>query len=117
MSDWNGIKATVEENGNVCTVSMLELREAAGKEKLGVNVNAGIKKKLAGLGLGHIPADLPRYQHEQIRLYKKGTAVGELIDTVIMPGQQNDKKLAEQVNEEQADYLEIIEQIRNLVGE
>lgn len=117
MSGWQGIKDIVEENDNVFTISMLELREAAGKEKLGVNVTAGIKKKLAGMGLGHIPVDLPSYQHEQVRLYKKGTAVGELIDTVIMPGEQNDRRLIEQVNEEEIDYLSIIDQIRELVGD
>lgn len=117
MADWNDIKHQVEESGNVCTVTMLTLREAAGKDKLGVNVRAEISKTLAGMGLGHVPEELPSYQHEQVRLYKHGTAIGDLIDTVLITGEQNDKKLKEQINEDQTNYLEIIEQIRDLVAD
>lgn len=71
MSNWDSIKNQIEENGDISSFSMTELRDAAGKEKLGVNVRAKISKTLAGLGLGHIPKELPTYQHESVRLYKR----------------------------------------------
>ncbi len=35
---------------------------------------------------------LPSYQHEQVRIYKRGTPVGQLIETVLKPGETNDAK-------------------------
>jgi hypothetical protein len=117
MSDWDEIKRMVEDNGNVCTVTMQVLRDAAGKDKLGVNVCANISKTLVGMGLGHVPAELPFYQYEQVRLYKHGTTVGDLINTVLGTGEQNDKKLKGLINEEEKNCFDIIEQIRVLVAE
>jgi len=117
MASWNNIKEKVEANDNVLTVTMTELRDAAGKDKLGVHVRAEISKTLAGMGLGHIPQELPSYQHESARLYKRGTPVGELIEMVMSPGELNDRKLREQFAESAVDYASIIEQIRELVSE
>ena len=58
------IKDQVEKNGNIHTFTMDVLRDAHGASKLGVNVRAEISQNLAGIGLGHIPVDLPNYQHE-----------------------------------------------------
>ncbi|NEQ97653.1 MAG: hypothetical protein F6K30_13195 [Cyanothece sp. SIO2G6] len=115
--DWQQIKEAVESNGNVHTVSMHELRDAAKKDKLGVHIRAEISKTLAGMGLGHLPQDLPSYQHQQVRLYKRGTPVGDLIELVLAPGEQNDRRLKEQLDETTVDYAAIIEQIRELVSE
>ena len=117
MSNWNEIKEKVEANDNVLTVTMVELREAAGKDKLGIHVKAEISKTLAGMGLGHIPRELPSYQHESVRLYKRGTPIGELIEMVMTSGEQNDRKLKEQFDENAVDYASVIEQIRELVSE
>ena len=116
MPSWNEIKDKVEANDNILTVTMTDLRSATGKEKLGIRVRAEISKTLAGMGLGHIPRELPSYQHESVRLYKRGTPVGELIEMVITPGEQNDRKLKEQFIEA-VDYASIIEEIRELVLE
>lgn len=117
MPTWDEIKERVEEQGNVRTVTMEELREAYGASRLGVHVRSDISRALAGVGLGHIPEELPSYQHEQVRLYKKGTTAGELIDTVLSTGEQNDKKLVEQLGDRQADYADIVQKIRDLVAE
>jgi len=117
MATWDEIKDKVEKNGDVKTVTMEELRDAHGALKLGVHVRTAISSKLAGMGLGHIPEVLPSYQHELVRLYKKGTPVGELIATVLTPGEQNDSKLTEQFAGDGVDYAAIIQQIRELVGE
>jgi hypothetical protein len=117
MSNWDEIKRNVEENGGTASFTMVQLRDAAGKDKLGVNVRKEISKTLAGMGLGHIPQELPSYQHEGVRLYKRGTDTGDVIETVLSPGEQNDRKLKEYLNTDTARYAEIIEQIRDLVSE
>ena len=108
---------SVEENGNVQTVSMNDLKEAAGRDRLGVHVRGELMRTLAGMGLGHIPRDLPSNQNDSVRLYKRGTPAGDLIEVVIQPGESNDRKIRDQLNTDQIDYSNIIEQIRELVAE
>jgi hypothetical protein len=115
--NWNQIKEQVEKNGNVRTFTMEVLRDAHGSAKLGVHVRAEISQALAGLGLGHVPAELPSYQHEQVRLYKRGTPVGQLIDSVLSPGEQNDTAVVERVGITGPDYTAFIQKIRELVAE
>jgi len=117
MASWNEIKEDVEKNGNVKTVTMEQLRDAQGAAKLGVNVRAEISRSLAGMGLGHVPQELPAYQHEQVRLYKNGTPIGDLINTVLTPGQLNDTKLCEQSGDQQVEYAALVSKIRELVAE
>lgn len=115
--NWDEIKEQVEKNGNVHTFTMEVLRNAHGGARLGVNVRAEINQILAGIGLGHVPVDLPNYQHEQVRLYKRGTLVGQLVESVLMPGEQNDKSLADRFGAAGPDYAVMIQKIRELVGE
>lgn len=82
-----------------------------------MNVRAEIGSRLAGMGLGHVPKSLPTFQHEPVRLYKRGTPAGDLIETMLAPGEQNDRKLVEQLGESDVKYAEVIEQIRDLVAE
>ena len=117
MPTWDEIKGRVEKNGNILTIAMEELREANGSAKLGVNVRAEISNKLAGIGLGHVPQDLPTYQHEVVRLCKFGTPIGDLISTVLTPNQQNDAKLSGQFAQSGVDHAAIVHKIRELVGE
>ncbi len=72
---YDAIKAAVEQNGNVLTIPMLRLREAIGAGKLGNQITGQISKDLAGMGLAHVPIELPQYQDKLVRLYKLGTAV------------------------------------------
>ena len=117
MADWNTIKQDVENNGNVLTVTMEILRDATGKGKLGIYVRQEISSSLAGIGLGFIPSTLPTNQHEQVRLYKRGTQVGDLIEAMLTPGQQNDAKLSSLFAAGAVDYAAIVAQIRELVAE
>ncbi len=68
------------------------------------------------MGLGHIPVVLPSYQDESVRVYKKGTPIGEFIDTVLTPSRQNDNKLSERFGGGGVDYADIVEKIRDLVA-
>ncbi len=117
MESWDKIKETVEQNGNVLTVTMEKLREAHGAGKLGVNVRTEISKGLAGTGLGHIPEDLPSYQEQHVRLYKHGTQIGDFIATVLAPGEANDAKLVERLSDQAPNYADIVQSIRDLVAE
>ncbi len=114
---WDGLKRKVEESGDVLTVSMEELRDAIGASKLGVKVRHDISSQLEGIGIGHIPVELPGNQSEQVRLYKRGTSVGDLIGKILMPGAQNDQVLIERLGTETPEYALIIEKIRELVAE
>lgn len=117
MADWNEIKRLVEENENVHTFTMEQLRDAHGAARLGIHVRDAIANTLAGLGLGHVPKMLPAYQDELVRLYKKGTQVGDLIETVLTPGGENDTKLREKVAGPGVDYAGIVAKVRELVSE
>lgn len=116
MANWDDIKARVESNQGILTVNMSELRDAAGKEKIGIHVKTEISRILAGMGLGHLPQELPNYQNEPVRLYKRGTPLGDLIEIVITPGESNDLKLKEQFKDGSVDHALIIERIRELVA-
>ena len=73
----------VEENGGVLTVRMAELRDAHEAGKLGKHVRKGIADRLAGMGIGHYPQELPDSQHLSVRLYKLGSAVADIIAAVL----------------------------------
>ncbi len=117
MASWDEIKDDVVKNGDVLTVTMERLREAHGAGKLGVHVCRQISNDLAGTGLGHIPKDLPSSQDEHVRLYKHGTPIGDLIATVLAPGERNDKKLVESLGDQAPDYAAIVQSIRELVAD
>jgi hypothetical protein len=56
---YEGIKAEVEQNGNVLTITMGRSWDAHGAGRLGEHVRVDISKALAGIGLGHVPVNLP----------------------------------------------------------
>jgi len=114
---YDAIKADVEQNGNVLTTTMERLRNAHGAGKLGVIVRDEISKTLAGMGLAHVPVELPQYQDKPVRLYKLGTAVADVIQAAISPAQENDEKLKSLAGKESSRYAEIIERIRDLVAQ
>jgi len=116
MATIEEIKEQVEKNGNLLTVTMEQLREAHGAGRLGVNVRSEISQLLAGMGLGHVPQELPNYQDELVRLYKRGTPVGQLIEVVLTPGEQHDGTLIERFSTQGLDYAAIVQKIRELVA-
>lgn len=117
MSNWEQIKTKVEENDDLLTFQMNELKEVAGRDRLGRKVRDEISRMLSGMGLAHIPKELPKSQNELVRLYKRGTPAGDLIEMVVYPNEINDFKLRTQLASNTIDYANIIEQIRELVAE
>jgi hypothetical protein len=91
--DWDAIVNRVEEGSGVATVTMEQLRDASGYKKLGKFVCEEIHEKLTGMGLGTVPRQLPSRQYEPIRIYKRATPVGHLIELALNPGASNDGRL------------------------
>ena len=70
---------------------------------------------VAWIGLGHVPVALPQYQENNVRLYKLGTPVADIIQAVIVPAPENDEKLRLLAGHDSSRYSDIIERIRDLV--
>ena len=93
------VKQDVEEAGGVLTIEMERLRDAYGVERLGTNVRDNIAKELAGMGIGHLPRKLPAYQEDEVRLYRLGSAIADLIEAVLKPSVSGDELLRSTVSE------------------
>ena len=111
FTSFEELRALVEQNGNILSVSMFDLREAHGAGKLGVHVRREISEKLAGTGLGHFPAELPAYQEQDVRIYRRGTPVADLVDAVLSPSDFGDQQLREASGGEAADLLKKVRQM------
>ena len=115
FSNYEELRELVGRSGDLLEVTMYELRNAHGAGKLGVRVREEIQDQLAGVGLGFFPgADLPSYQEHSVRLYRRGTAVGNLVDAVLHPSARGDQLLLDSTSSTAADVLK---QIRTLVCE
>lgn len=79
---WQDLRDDVDARDGVLTVNMIALREIAGKSRLKSQVVAGIADKLKDIGLGHLPAELPRNQNGWVVLFRKSGPAGELLDAV-----------------------------------
>lgn len=109
------IKQAVEASQHVLTLSMEELRDAYGAGRLGEHVRANISKKLNGLGLGHVPEDLPKNYWDPIRVYKLGSKVADLIDAVLKPSKEHDDEIRQALGGEKAELMDVLDRIRELV--
>lgn len=106
------IKTLVEESGGVATFKMVDVRDAHGAGRLGVHVRTNITKELKGLGLGHFPSELPDSQYAEVRIYKLGSPVADLIEAVLKPGAAGDVQLREAASSE---AQRILAEIRGIV--
>ena len=104
------VKTAVEDSGNVLASTLEELRDALNYTRLGVRVLGEISKALRGEGLGYYPTAVlddnpyPRFG-EQIRVYKRGSAVGEAIEAVLHPSNAGDELLRETAGSQSAETL------------
>lgn len=108
MNTWEDLQGFVGQNGDVISVKMITLRDLHKVKKLGVHVVEQISNKLKGVGLGHYPTDLPLYQEDDVRLYRLGTPVAELIGAVLYPSRENDDKLRDVAEDGASDTLDRI---------
>lgn len=112
FSTFDDLKREVEESGGLMRVLMQDLRLLVGAGKLGVHVRYEISRQLAQVGLGHLPAELPTYQTDEVRVYSLGSRVADLIKAVLDPTELGDRILQEAGSDDAADKLD---QIRRLL--
>ncbi|HWB08630.1 MAG TPA: hypothetical protein VG826_05375 [Pirellulales bacterium] len=114
---YEDLRKEVEDNGGVLTCTMEQLRNAHGSLKLGSNVRMDIHDRLIGMGLGHVPEELPTYQENLVRLYQLGTPAAKIIQAVLKPGPDGDARIKDLSGETGSNYADIIAKIRELVEE
>lgn len=74
LSDFDHIKARVEQNPDGVLLPMKELVSASGQRRAGKHIVRRIEESLRAYGLGHEPANLPHSQTELVRVFKKEDA-------------------------------------------
>jgi hypothetical protein len=79
---WDELRKAVENCGDVLRIHMGQLRALIDAGRLGINVRNDISRRLAGAGLGHLPAELPPYQENEVVLYKLGTPAADVVEAV-----------------------------------
>jgi hypothetical protein len=110
---YDDLPEKVRNDGGVYVVDMGTLRDMEGAGKLGKYVREAISKALTARGLGHIPEELPIYQHEAVRLYERSSIVGKVAAAVNHPSTAGDKVLRSLTGD---DDRELLDQVRKLVG-
>lgn len=93
---------------------MEELREIEGAGRLGQHVRASISGNLLSHGMGHLPAELPSYQDFEVRVYRLGTALADVINAALNPSTSGDQILRQVAA---SDAQDVIKKIRALVCE
>ncbi len=87
------LREAVERNDNILTVPMWKVRDAYGAQRLKVHIRSGIHDELDGLGLTHMPFEIPDNQNDPIRIIKKGTPAAKLIAAARRVGDPDDDQL------------------------
>lgn len=82
FSTWIDLDKAVKANGGVLRVAMWALRDIDGYGRLGVRVLTSIHDKLADIGVGHLPSDLPNNQNQNVVLYKVSSEAGAVVAAV-----------------------------------
>jgi hypothetical protein len=82
VATWHELLATVESNEGVHRVTMETLRRLEGRQRVGKHILSSIEDKLATLGLGHLPKELPNRQQQTVLLYRVGTPASALVQAV-----------------------------------
>lgn len=110
--EFQDLKQEVEANQNVLTVTMAQLRDIYGVRRLGVHVCDEISNKLKGVGLGHYPEELIPDAWENVRVYKLGTPVGDVMTAAQSTGPEGDKILRDLA---EGDARELVRQVQAIV--
>jgi hypothetical protein len=114
LSSYDALRKQVEADGGLYTTTMEELREIAGAGRLGQHVRSAISASLGANGMGHLPEELPAYQEFEVRVYRLGTPLADVVNAVLNPSGTGDQILR-QVGT--SDAQDVIKKIRQLVCE
>lgn len=101
------------DDDTLIVVPMLELRDAYGAVRLGDTVVTEISKRLAQAGLGHFPDPLPTDKSENVRLFRQGTRIADLVAAVRHPTAAGDELLVSAALDEDA---AIVSRMKAILG-
>lgn len=79
---WPELLSAVEGNQGIYQVPMETLRQLEGRQRVGKHILSAIDEKLATLGLGHLPEELPNRHQQTVLLYRFGTPASEVIRAI-----------------------------------
>lgn len=113
FSSLEDLRNLVTENGGVLTIETEQVRNAYGKDRLGIHVRDNISKALAGMGLGHYPLPLPDRQRDPVRIYKLGSDIADIIDAVLQPSAGHDDELRRATG---GDAAQLLARVREIIG-
>ena len=107
------LREEIAAEGGIKQVPMWKLRDAAGWDRLGVNVVKDISNKMRRAGLATLPAMdvLPYTQEAQVRVYVVDSRVGQVIDAVLEPTRAGDQLLKEIGMDDAADVLDAVREL------
>ena len=112
FNSYENLRQLVDDEGGLVLTTMEALRDVHGVGKLGVHVRKAIHDNLEGQGLGHLPLDLPTYQHEEVRIYKLGSPIAKVVNAVVRPSEAGDDVLRQSVG---SDAQLLLTKIKELV--
>jgi len=90
---YDELSTSVDQNGGLLVVPAAELRDAQRADRLGSRVRAAISRELAQRGLGTFPEEIPDRYHQTVRVYRRGTALGQIVEAVLNPSAEGDELL------------------------
>lgn len=82
INTWPELRSAVETNEGIAKIPMEKLRELEGRQRVGKHILSAIEDRLATMGLGHLPEELPNRQQQYVLLYSFGTPASEVIESV-----------------------------------
>lgn len=114
IKNYDELRAAVDGNGGVIVETMGTLRDVHGAGKLGVNVVNNIKSKLDSMGIGSSPPELPTEQWKMIILYRKGSVIAKIVESItdINP---NTPDILKEFSTNNAGAIETINKIKEII--
>lgn len=109
--EYDDFAGLIDDSEGVLLTTMEVLREAHGVAKLGVHIRAGIAGQLKSRGIGTLPEELPTYQHEEVRLFRLGSPVANVISAALHPSEAGDETLRQSGGND----AQVLRKIRELV--
>jgi len=85
---------SVSEQGDLLCVKMSDLRDAAGWDRLTRGTCRAIEEGLRQNALWHFP-ELVVNRHAEVRIYRVGTPLGNLVEAILKPTHAGDEFLRE----------------------
>lgn len=111
FDDLDGLLEAVEDQGNLAVCAMFQLRDACGWDRLTARIAEDIEVQLAQRALGVFPRPIPQSRRAEVRVYKKGTSLGNLVDAVLDPAEHRDDLLRASANRDSDDILRKVQRL------